>query len=85
MTKAAARRRDVELGEPRTVVRVYELEMRNVMTIVRHAVRLAHGLEAVERSPDRGVANCVHMHLEAHCVEAREELVDLLLRIEELA
>ena len=54
---------DAELGEPRVVVRVHQLQVRDGVTAVAVAVGLARDLVPVEGGTDGAVADGVRVHL----------------------
>ena len=72
-----------EPPQARDVGRIRQLQVRDVVPEVVHAVRAARGLDGVEGAPDRPVAERVLVHLEAQRVESRHRVAEFL-RLDEL-
>ncbi len=58
---------------------MHDLDVRQVVPVVARTVRGTRRLERVERHPYRAIADRVHVHLEALCVERRRRLAELVL------
>ena len=65
-----------ELAEARLVVRVDQLDVRDVVAVAEVAVRRARRLDRVQRLAHRAVADRVEVHLESVGVELRDRLLE---------
>jgi hypothetical protein len=52
-----------------------ELQVHDVMAVIRCPICLAGRLERVQRNPDRAVSECVNLHLKVVRINTSDELV----------
>ncbi len=59
----------IESGKPLDIIDVDQLQVRNVVAVIRDAVDRARGLKSIEPGTDSAVTDRMHVNLQPHSVE----------------